>query len=304
MERSMMSDDAIATTADEAEDLPLVVSYGGGVDSTAMLVGLWREGIRPDVILFANVGSELPDTYDFLPIFDRWLESVGFPRLTIVRNRSPRAGHASLEQNCLENETLPSQAFRGGQTGGGACSSKWKHEPMDRWLLANRIEERQRAVGFDAGPRDSKRAAKGSDEARKHRRDRFTYFLQAWRWDRERCELEIARAGLPVPGKSSCFFCPAMTKDEIRAMARKYPNLLRRAIRIEQVALGGKHTQRRLAEGKTVSVVGLGRRWSWEAWAKEEKLLPEYGGAPDAADARDDMLPETCAWLESREVLA
>lgn len=306
MDRDMASDATVETTeSDGAAELPLIVSYGGGVDSTAMIVGLWREGIRPDVILMADTGSEMPGTYDYLPGFDRWLESVGFPRLTIVRNRSPKARNISLEDNCLKNETLPSQAFRGGKPGGGACSAKWKHEPMDRWLLANAIELRRRAVGFDAGVRDSKRAAKGSGEAKKHKRDRFTYYLQTWRWDRERCKAEIVAAGLEVPGKSSCFFCPAMQRDEVRELARKHPNLLRRAIALESRAVNGRHTIRRLAEGKKVTVKGLGRRaGSWESWAREEKLLSEYGGPADAADATDDMRPETRAWLEARTVLA
>lgn len=37
------------------QDAPLVVCYGAGRDSTALLVGLWRRGIRPDLILFAEV---------------------------------------------------------------------------------------------------------------------------------------------------------------------------------------------------------------------------------------------------------
>ena len=42
---------------------PLVVSYGAGVDSTAMLVGLRRLGVVPDAVLFADTGGEKPATY-------------------------------------------------------------------------------------------------------------------------------------------------------------------------------------------------------------------------------------------------
>src|SRR4051812_38794674 len=65
---------------------PLVVAYGMGVDSTAMLVGLWKNGERPDAILFADTGDEKPETYAYLPIVNEWLESVGFPRVTVVKN--------------------------------------------------------------------------------------------------------------------------------------------------------------------------------------------------------------------------
>lgn len=58
---------------------PLVVSYGVGVDSTAMLVAMYRRGIRPDVILFADTSAEKPETYDYLKIIRKWLAKVGFP---------------------------------------------------------------------------------------------------------------------------------------------------------------------------------------------------------------------------------
>lgn len=37
------------------QDQPVTVAYGIGVDSTAMLVGLHQRGIRPDLILFADM---------------------------------------------------------------------------------------------------------------------------------------------------------------------------------------------------------------------------------------------------------
>ena len=42
---------------------PLVVSYGGGMDSTAILVGFAAAGIVPDLIVFADTGAERPETY-------------------------------------------------------------------------------------------------------------------------------------------------------------------------------------------------------------------------------------------------
>ena len=50
---------------------PFVVAYGMGVDSTAMLIGLSGIGIRPDLILFADVGGEKDETYAYQTIMDR-----------------------------------------------------------------------------------------------------------------------------------------------------------------------------------------------------------------------------------------
>ena len=35
-----------------------------------------------------------------------------------------------------------------------------------------------------------------------------------WGWSRKDCIQAIRDAGLPLPGKSSCFFCPSMKRWE------------------------------------------------------------------------------------------
>ena len=47
-----------------------IVSYGGGVNSTAMLIGLHRRSTPIDLILFSDTGGEQPHTYDFLPVMN------------------------------------------------------------------------------------------------------------------------------------------------------------------------------------------------------------------------------------------
>src|SRR5688572_29721776 len=107
---------------------PLVVSYGAGVDSTAMLVAFVRRGIRPDYILFADPGGEKPETLAFLPLMDAYLHAAGFPPITTVRYEPRDFKHwppyHTLEENCLTNGTLPSLAF-----GFRSCSQKWKIVP-------------------------------------------------------------------------------------------------------------------------------------------------------------------------------
>ena len=80
---------------------PVVVAYGAGVDSTALLIGLYWAAIHPDLILFADTGSEKPETISYLDVIDRWLASVGMPLVTRLKRRSPRAGDTSLHGECL-----------------------------------------------------------------------------------------------------------------------------------------------------------------------------------------------------------
>jgi hypothetical protein len=214
---------------------PLVVAYGVGVDSTAMLIGMHARGIRPDLILFADTGSEKRETYAYLPVMARWLAQVGFPPIVVVRKvvtRFKNAPYDTLEGNCLSNSTLPGLAFHK-----KSCSVKWKKEPQDKyvnnwaparlaWLRGQKVTK---AIGYDAGKKDARRAWRLTDDAKYH----YIYPLRDWGWDRERCQAEIRAAGLPVPMKSACFFCPASQPEEIRWLAEEHPDLAQRIVAIE-----------------------------------------------------------------------
>jgi 3'-phosphoadenosine 5'-phosphosulfate sulfotransferase (PAPS reductase)/FAD synthetase len=94
-------------------DCPLVVAYGLGVDSTAMLIEFVRRGIRPDHILFADTGGEKPETYSYLPVMQKYLSNFRFPPVVTVRYVPTRAVYHTLEQQCLHTGTLPSLAYGG-----------------------------------------------------------------------------------------------------------------------------------------------------------------------------------------------
>lgn len=208
------------------KEQPLVACWGVGQDSSGMIIGMIRRGIIPKLVMFAGVGSERHGTYAFRPLFDDWLEANGAPRSTEVIYQPKKYKHwppyYSLLENCLTNVTLPSLAY-----GGHTCSQKWKIAPInkyiatlewaqDYWASGGRI---RKAIGFDDSPHEHKRAERGCntfavkfDEAKKYE---MWYPLQEWGWTREDCVKAIEKEGLPVPPKSSCFFCPAMKPHEV-----------------------------------------------------------------------------------------
>ena len=253
----------------KAPGRPLVVSYGMGVDSTAMLVWMHQRGVRPDAILFADTGGEKPETYAYLDHMNHWLASVDCPRVTVVTKpgQARRSKHKTLEQNCVENETLPSLAF-----GYKSCSLKWKATPMDQWVSRwqpaqdawARGEKVVRAIGYDASPADLRRS-------KIKETSKFTYWypLRDAGITRPGCKELIESAGLPVPMKSSCFFCPAMHREEVVYLAEHHPDLLRRALDMEEGARDGKHGLK--------TTKGIGRSWSWTKFVADE--LPDYGKA-------------------------
>jgi hypothetical protein len=201
-----------------------------------------NRGIIPDRILFADPGAEKDETYPYFDVLSQWLEQVGFPRVTIVRYVPKRFKHYppyyTLEENCLTNGTLPSKTF-----GFGSCSQKWKQTPQHKYLRSDpeaiqiwsHGEKVIKAIGYDASSRDKKRRAVADHCVSTYTDDlvkfyEYRYFLQEWGWDRKRCAEEIVAAGLPVPVKSSCFFCIAMKPEEIRLLS---VSKLRRIILLE-----------------------------------------------------------------------
>lgn len=226
---------------------PIMVSYGAGTNSTALLVEMVRLGEHVDAILFADTGGERPGTYAYAEMFSAWLVARGYPAIIKIKKGGIPE---TLEQNCLRNATLPSLAF-----GRKACSHKYKIEPQDKW--ANNWPPAQAA--WSAGQKVVKLIGYDIDEP--HRAaipesEKFVYRypLLEWGWGRDECVRAIAAAGLPQPGKSSCFFCPSMTKGEIQQLRKEHPDLLIRALNIESTAKEAGNLQ---------TVNGLGRRLNW-----------------------------------------
>lgn len=254
---------------------PMVMCYGAGVDSTAILVEFVRRDIRPDLILFADTGSEKPATYAYLDVMDAFLARHGFPQVTRVRRSdevNQRVPDQSIEDEMVRLGTLPSLAF-----GRHTCSHKWKVVPQEkflaRWALAQIAWAKgvpvTRVIGFDCSKQDSKRVSRTM--AYDSDKYRSWFPLQDWGWDRDRCEQEIAREGLEVPVKSACYFCPASKPWELRALAKDSPELLKKALEIEDAVQEGGSSKHTLKADS--SVAGLWRKQTWRSFVEAEGLL-------------------------------
>ena len=197
-----------------------MVSYGGGANSTALLIGLHQHRIPVDLILFADTGAEHPHTYAYLEVMDRWLKDHGMPPIIRVYKTTRDGKRLTLEDECLQSCSLPSIAY-----GFKRCSLKHK-------ILLGDLADRKYSKWYP---------------------------LMEWGWTRDDCIRQIEAAGLPQPGKSSCFFCPSMKPDEITALREQHPDLFRRALALEDNARKNLKT-----------VTGLGRNYSWrERFGKE-----------------------------------
>ena len=217
--------------------MKIIVSYGGGTNSTAILVTMVKHQIIPHDIVFADTGGERPETYEHINYMNEWLKSKNFPQIRTLKYKTKHGEELTLEEDCLRNNTIPPIAF-----GWKTCSQKFKIQPVEKYLKTTYPKEKlQIWVGFDAG--EERRVKANPNE------DFENYFpLIEWGWNRERCVERIADAGLKQPNKSSCFFCPNMRQNEILSLP---DDLKERVIAMEKNAT-------KLAELK-----GLGRNKSW-----------------------------------------
>jgi 3'-phosphoadenosine 5'-phosphosulfate sulfotransferase (PAPS reductase)/FAD synthetase len=58
---------------------PVVLAYGIGVDSTALLIELEARGEAPDLVLSADPGAEKPETYEYQRMIAAWMHARGIP---------------------------------------------------------------------------------------------------------------------------------------------------------------------------------------------------------------------------------
>lgn len=180
----------------------------------------------------------------------------------------------TLEENCITNGTLPSIAF-----GFGACSIKWKVTPQNKWAEswepARRIwaagGKAIKLIGYDCSPQDCRRYAER--EGYCNERYVYRYPLREWGCALEACIARIQAAGLPVPPKSSCYYCTATKPHEVRAYTKP---------RLRRIVLMEARAQPRLktTEGlwrQTVKGVrgGTPRPGSMTKFIRDERLLDE-----------------------------
>lgn len=268
-----------------------------------MLVALYLAGIRPQVITFADVGGEKPETLVHLDRMSAILASWDWPPITICR-KIPLAstGYDDLYGNCIANETLPSLAF-----GMKSCSVKWKQKPQDHfikgarsgpnaapphpvWIEAQRTGQRiVKLIGYDCGRADKRRSRNLAETDADFD---YAYPLQLLGWMREDCMDIIARVlGADyIPIKSACYFCPASKIWELFWLAAHHPDLLDRALFLERNALTGRHSRFDEVEfGATWeklvrdadrfpssnTTVGLGRSFAWNQWARANDVVDD-----------------------------
>jgi hypothetical protein len=200
-----------------------IISYGGGVNSTAMTLLLLEHQEPVDYILFADTGEEKPETYQFIEVFGRYLKDKYSLSITVVR-RMVDGKPQTLSEYCKQHVILPSFNWR-------FCTDRFKVQPIRKFLRTVFGESRENSfaqyIGFDAGEWERAKQPRWEDTTN-------IYPLIENDIHRIDCECIIRRHELPIPPKSSCYFCPFAKPKELAELANKHPNLITEMKELEE----------------------------------------------------------------------
>lgn len=218
-----------------------VFSYGGGVQSNAVLV-LQATGklISPyDAFVFANVGADSEN-----PATLRYIEEVAKPYaakhgIRFVEVQKTRFGEPdTLYQAVMRSERdVPLPVYIGGAPGNRKCTTEYKLRVIDRWCKRQSWTHIVQGLGISLDEWQRARDTHWHDTYGKQPLGywkRREYPLLDLRLSRADCLRIIKEAGLPQPPKSSCFFCPYHRPAEWIELKRHRPDLFDVAVEMER----------------------------------------------------------------------
>ncbi|MEV5556340.1 phosphoadenosine phosphosulfate reductase [Nonomuraea wenchangensis] len=212
-----------------------VISYGGGVQSTALLVLAAQREIDFPTFLFANVGddSEHPSTLAYVrEIATGYAREHGIDIHEIQRRRrdgSIETLWERLHRPRLRSIPIPIR-MDNGAPGRRSCTSDFKIKVVAKWLKEHgATANRPAIVGVGISLDEIHRANKRRSDPY----EQIEYPLLDLALRRDDCVQIITAAGLPVPPKSACFFCPFKTVDAWRHQRRHEPELFAKCEELE-----------------------------------------------------------------------
>ncbi|MGW2871324.1 phosphoadenosine phosphosulfate reductase [Kitasatospora sp. NPDC001225] len=224
-----------------------VISYGGGVQSTALLVLAAEGQIDYPTFLFANVGddSEHPATLSYIrDIAAPYAANAGIELHQLRRTRRDGTTETLMERlNRPDTRSIPIPVrMANGAPGRRSCTADFKIKVVGRWLRQHGATANDPAnVGIGISLDEIHRANRRRSEPH----EQVEYPLLDLRLRRDDCEHIIQEAGLPVPPKSSCFFCPFRTVGAWHQQRQDEPELFAKSVELEKAV-----NERRAAMGR------------------------------------------------------
>lgn len=292
---------------------PRVVSYGGGVQSTALLVLAAQGRINFQTFLMANVGddSEHPDTLAYVRDHAAPYAAAHGIDLHILQKKvrgEVQTLHHRMTRDGSRSLPIPVRYSAGGPPVSRACTAGWKVEVTGRWMKQHGASDGKRCREHIAEDRANEVTSSKArprpgcpdcvqpvqavnalgislDEISRANTDRANAYEKivyplidmgeptGLMLRRDDCARIIREASLPVPRKSSCYFCPFNTMLSWADLRRDTPDLFEKSAQLEEHL-----TNTRAARGQGpvfLTTTGIPLR---EAVGTQQDLLFDDGG--------------------------
>lgn len=213
-----------------------VFSFGGGVQSTAVLVLAAQGQVQYDAFVFANVGddSENPGTIQYMNEVSRpFAERHGITIEEVKYTRRDGSTPTLLDRihSDLRSVPIPMRVIDG-RPGRRTCTGDFKIKPIAKWMKQHGATAENpftAGLGISLDEFGRMRTSSGFDF------QTLEYPLIDRRITRTECIRLVTQAGLPVPPKSSCWFCPYHRKAEWSAMRREQPEQFAASVAVERL---------------------------------------------------------------------
>lgn len=236
-----------------------VVAYGGGVQSTALLVLAATGRIDFPVFLFANVGHDSEDPSALAYVHRHAMPYAAAHGIALHelhrrrRDQSVETLYGRLTRP--ESRSLPIPVrMPNGAPGTRSCTADFKIRVLGRWLTQHGASPQYPAqVGIGISLDEIHRV--NNRRAMPYETPTYPLLNHEPPLRRLDCERIIAAAGLPVPGKSACWFCPFHRLAYWGELRRDRPALFERSCQLEELL-----NRRRVVLGRhPVWLTGLNR---------------------------------------------
>lgn len=217
-----------------------IFSFGGGVQSVAALVLAAQRRIEYAVFVFANVGddSENPGTLEYLrDVAHPYAQEHGIKLVEAQKLYKGRKDTVLASLNRPNRSITIPVYMPSGAPGRRSCTTDYKVRVVDRYCRENAWERVTVGLGISLDEFHRMRDTHWTNKDGVRNLGfwkRREYPLIDLRLTRRDCEKLIVAAGLPVPPKSSCWFCPFQRLSSWVEMRRNNPEMFERAVQLEQ----------------------------------------------------------------------
>tara|TARA_Y100000114_G_scaffold44845_1_gene40559 strand:- start:1050 stop:1844 length:795 start_codon:yes stop_codon:yes gene_type:complete len=239
-----------------------ILSFGGGVDSSAILTHhLFESSLNIDHVIFADTGAESSATYENVEFFKSLCEKADLP-FTVVRKDGESITEWVTRLGIVP--VLPGAAH--------VCSKKFKGDVIQKYVDQKYADQEiTYLIGIELN--ETHRTARFTKP--KNDGNHYEYPLIDLGLDRDACLDLLAKHQIKVV-KSSCVFCPFMSVKEIKDIrqdkqAWETIKLVERRFSEES---GRKH-QAWIDAGKPLNKGGrcFHGHWRKDSWAEGARLF-------------------------------